>query len=119
MPADCLAQVRTVATDAPGPELLKQLQAVMPNLELLVLNLVHIAFLFESAQGRAKTSAGQTLRAIQAKWNKVDSRVQLPQLSGALRMSERALVARDMSPTRPPWGCQPPGRPSAYASPHV
>eukprot|EP00959_Pyramimonas_sp_CCMP1952_P103877 2171759-Pyramimonas_sp.AAC.1 len=67
----------------------------MPNLEFLVLDLVHIAFLFESAQGRAKTSAGQTLRTIQAKWNKVDGRVQLPQPSGAAQMSKRALVARD------------------------
>ncbi|CAK0856925.1 unnamed protein product, partial [Prorocentrum cordatum] len=95
VPADCLAQVRTVATDSPGPELLAQLKAVMPNLEFLVLDLVHIAFSFESAQGRAKTSAGQTLRTIQAKWNKVDGRVQLPQPSGAAQMSKRALVARD------------------------
>ena len=71
LPAACLRQVRTVATDNPGPELLSQLRVVMPSLEFLVMDLVHICFLFESAQGRHKTRAGQVLRTIQCKWNKV------------------------------------------------
>lgn len=95
LPPDCLSAVRTVATDAPSKEVFTELQSVLPKLEFLVLDLVHVCFLFESAQGRKRTRAGQLLRCMQAKWNKVDDTVALAPLGAPVRLGNRGLAWRE------------------------
>ena len=89
-----LGGVRSVACDSPSPKLYQELCEVMPNLQFLALDLSHLCFLFEAAQGRAKTEAGALLRVMQAKWHKVHDDMCLPPLGAPLRLSARAVAWR-------------------------
>ena len=65
-------QTRVVFTDDPSARLLSALQNVLPNLECLCLDPVHLCMTFEYGTFRKRTSASTTLRIIMNKFNMVD-----------------------------------------------
>ena len=69
---DALLQVRFVATDAPSCRLHHVLSGVLPNLEALMLDPIHLAMRCESASARKKTSGSAALRRCLAKFANQD-----------------------------------------------
>lgn len=65
-------QTRVVFTDDPSARLLSALQNVLPNLECLCLDPVHLCMTFEYGAFRKRTSASTALRVIMNKFNMVD-----------------------------------------------
>ena len=72
LPEDGLRQTRIVCTDDPSAHLLSTLRNVMPKLELLCLDPVHLCMTFEYGTYRRRTKASTMLRTIMQKFNAVD-----------------------------------------------
>ena len=72
---DALLQVRFVATDAPSHRLHHVLSGVLPNLEALMLDPVHLAMHYESASARKKTSGSAALRRCLTKFANQDDQL--------------------------------------------
>ena len=77
LPHHGLRQTKVVCTDDPSAHLLSVLRNVMPKLQLLCLDPVHLCMTFEYGAHRKRTKASGILRAIMQKFNAVD-------LAGAL-----------------------------------
>ncbi|CAE7260379.1 unnamed protein product [Symbiodinium sp. CCMP2592] len=75
LPQAALAQVQCVATDAPSSLMFSRLRSIMPNLQCLCLDPVHLAIKYEYATGRGRTKGSASLRACLGKFNSTDSTV--------------------------------------------
>ena len=73
LPQAALAQVQCVATDAPSSHMFSLLQSIMPNLQCLCLDPVHLAIKYEYATGRRRTKGSGRLRACLGKFNATDA----------------------------------------------
>eukprot|EP00435_Cladocopium_sp_Y103_P014108 s4470_g3.t1 len=69
LPGDALQQVELLATDAPSKRLYEVLKGVLPNLQALALDPVHLAMHYESASSRRKTLGSAALRRGLAKFS--------------------------------------------------
>ena len=66
---ECLNQVRFVATDAPSRRLFCTLKEILPNLETLLLDPIHLAMRYVvSSSARKRTAGSATLRRCLAKF---------------------------------------------------
>ncbi|CAJ1441782.1 unnamed protein product [Effrenium voratum] len=68
LPAEALQRVKYVASDCPSAKLMGQLQAVLPNLQALVLDGTHAAMHYEQATNGRKTAGSALLRKFLAKF---------------------------------------------------
>ena len=73
LPREGLRQTRVVFTDDPSNHLLVTLQNIMPNLEMLCLDPVHLCITFEYSTYRKRTKASTCLRSILCKFNAFDA----------------------------------------------
>ena len=73
LPQAALDQVQCVATDAPSSLMFSLLRSIMPNLQCLCLDPVHLAIKYEYATGRRRTKGSASLRACLGKFNSSDS----------------------------------------------
>ncbi|CAE7517211.1 SEL1L2, partial [Symbiodinium sp. KB8] len=67
LPRKALEQVECLATDAPSPHLFSVLQEILPCLQALCLDPVHLAIKYEYGTGRHRTKGASTLRALLSK----------------------------------------------------
>eukprot|EP00439_Symbiodinium_sp_Y106_P034458 s6999_g4.t1 len=75
LPQTVLEQVECLATDAPSPHLFSVLQEIMPCLQALCLDPVHLAIKYEYGTGRHRTKGSSALRALLSKFNATDARL--------------------------------------------
>ena len=96
LPQKALEQVECLATDAPSPHLFSVLQEILPCLQALCLDPVHLAIKYEYGTGRHRTKGASTLRALLSKFNATDARLDTWQW-GPLFTGQhaRALSARE------------------------
>ena len=73
LPQAALDQVQCVATDAPSSLMFSLLRSIMPSLQCLCLDPVHLAIKYEYATGRRRTKGSASLRACLGKFNSSDS----------------------------------------------
>ena len=72
LPGGGLRQTRVVFTDDPSAHLLSTLQNIMPSLEVVCLDPVHLCMTFEYGTYRKRTRASTVLRMIMQKFSAVD-----------------------------------------------
>ena len=72
LPAAALLQVEHVATDAPSQELFSVLSAIMPNLQTLCSDPLHLCMKYEYATGPRRTLGSAALRTCLSKFNNID-----------------------------------------------
>ncbi|CAJ1377905.1 unnamed protein product [Effrenium voratum] len=82
LPAHALAQIQFIASDSPSSALARQLRRVCPNLVMLSLDPVHLAFAWEYSTWKKRTPGSKALRAVLSK-----------------------LSVRDPQATAEHWGC--------------
>ena len=68
LPKEAHSQVRVVFSDDPSGKLYVALKSVLPKLEFLCLDPVHLPMTLEYASSRKRTKASKTLRAIMSKF---------------------------------------------------
>ena len=69
LPEEALRQIEFVATDAPSKRLYATLKEILPNLQALCLDPIHLAMHYESASARHRTAGSATLRRGLAKFS--------------------------------------------------
>lgn len=67
-----MSEVTSIATDAPGPLLFSSLKCVFTNLQLMLLDPVHLVIVYQQAHGGRRTMGQVFLRRLQNKLNQVD-----------------------------------------------
>ena len=75
LPQTALEQVECLATEAPSSHLFSVLQEIMPCLQALCLDPVHLAIKYEYGAGRHRTKGSSALRALLSKFNATDARL--------------------------------------------
>lgn len=70
-----LSQCRYLMSDCPGRELWKQMKKVLPNLEIISKDPIHLVINYELQFAKRKSSGSRTLRLIMGKFNKIRPRL--------------------------------------------
>ena len=105
IPGCYLGNVRHIASDNPSQKMLLELRKILPNLEGLSLDPIHVAMHYEDAFGRRRTQGSRLLRSLMAKFNGYEQAAdgsiwgELFEGAGNLRLSSQEEALRKQIPT--------------------
>ena len=118
LPQAALDQVQCVAKDAPSSLMFSLLRSIMPNLQCLCLDPVHLAIKYEYATGRRRTKGSASLRACLGKFNSSDSTATAERWGAFSRASTQHHCLRGKQPC-PQEACLRAKLPPSYSRPKL
>jgi len=95
IPAGAHGQVRFIATDDPSPALWREVSKVLPNLEIMTLDPVHLAIVYEYSTWNKRTEGSRLLRSLMAKFTAYDATINASTWGGAYTAADTRPLNRE------------------------